>query len=275
VTQYPRTTNLGFIKKRGCLKRINKKRVSEQTFFTINKGDKVSALAGTVATGLMTQAVSRTITSTIQPGQATRAAIIERIDPVGLLAMVALMKFQLKDTKMHIGDHKVTLSHSSEYTYGLNFRGLTRTYSGDSHEDLAMIKTAIHTVACWHALNDESCEEVRQFMNHVVRGIEAIRITYREKSPTTRDALKYYISKIQKYQIQASKHPPELNEVTARLKALWTEKEIAILNTHLNKMQELQGITPISTKMLCEVEIMAYKARLDGKFTEAKRIFIS
>lgn len=217
--------------------------------------------------------VSEAITSILHSSRTARDTVKERLDPVSLLAIVALMRFQLPDTKMHIGDHCVTISHSSDYTYLINFRGLSRSCSGDSREDLALIKSAIKTVACWQELHDEENVEIREFMDHVGRGLDALIATYVERSPTTTDALEYYKLLIEIYKSQAPTDVEELNEVTLRVMELWDKRQISELNGELIAMEEKQGSTPLTTKILCKHNISLYLAKLQEKGKILKQIY--
>ncbi len=202
-----------------------------------------------------------------------RDTVKERLDPISLLAIIALMKFQLPDTKVHIGDHDVTVSHSSDYTYFLNFRSVARTYSGDSHEDLALIKSAIKTAAFWHALHSEDNVEIREFMDHVSEGLDALMTTYAAKHPMACDALEYYKLHIQIYKAQAPTDVEVPNEVTQRVKDLWDKRQIADLNSDLRAMASKQGSTPVTTKILCQDEIIVYRSRIEAKAVVVKSIY--
>lgn len=226
-----------------------------------------------IATSVSSHFLGSAIVNTAKSDGCTRDIIKSRLDPISFLAVIALMKYRLTDTKIHIGDHSVSSSHSSDYTYGWNFRSVSRLYYGDSHEDLAMIRPAIKTIACWHQLHSEDNVEIREFMDHVAEGIKALMATYKVKYPTTCDALEFYMLRIQYYKEHEPEEMEELNEITTQVKKLWTKEEIGQLNAHLRKMTEMQGTTPISTKVLCESEIAVYNARVEAKFKETRRIY--
>lgn len=229
----------------------------------------LTAIASSVSSHLLGTA----IVNTAQSDGCSRDIIKSRLDPVGFLAVIALMKYRLEDTKIHIGDHSVSSSHSSDYTYFWNFRGVSRYCSGDGHEDLALIRPAIKTIASWHALHSEENAEIREFMDHVTQGIIALMATYKTKYPTTCDALEFYSLRIEYYKSHEPEDAEALNEITTRVKNLWSKEDIGQLNTHLRKMAEMQGKTPITTKILCESEISVYNARVQAKFDESKRIY--
>ena len=233
----------------------------------------MASFFGSIATSLSSHLLGTAIVSTAQADGCSRDIIKSRLDPISFLGVIALMKYRQTDTKIHIGDHTVTSNHSSDYTYGWNFRSVSRFCYGDSHEDLALIRPAIKTIACWHALNSEDNIEIREFMDHVVEGIRALMNTYREKYPTTSDALEFYNLRIEHYKTNAPEDVEALNEVTTQVKALWNKEDIGQLSAHLRKMAEMQGTTPVTTKVLCDSEIEVYNARLQAKFREAKRIY--
>ncbi|ADI38608.1 putative uncharacterized protein [Waddlia chondrophila 2032/99] len=229
----------------------------------------ISAIASTTGSKVVTE-----VTSTLLHGpKTTRDTIKERLDPVALLAIVALMRFQQSDTKIHIGDHSITVSHSSDYTYIFNLRGIARTYTGDSHEDLALIKSAIKTVASWHDLHIEDNSEIREFMEHVSKGLNSLMATYVEKHPMASDALEFYQAHIEWYKTEAPEDVEELNEVTAKVKGLWDKRQIDELNGELRAMGAKQGKTPIATKILCRDEIYLYLSKLQVKSEILKEIY--
>lgn len=229
---------------------------------------------GNVLSGVTSQAVSSFITNDYNKESPTREIIKKRLDPLSFLAVIASLKYYPIDTKIHLSVDGVKTSHSNDYrSCGLNLRGISRSFTGDSREDLAVIRPAIKTVAAWHQLHAKESREIREFMSHVSLGISALQETYKHRSSITSDALEFYISKIKYYEEHEPVLNTELNEVTKKIKDLWDKQEIHQLNLQLNRMKQTQGTTPIQDKVLCRDEITVFNTRINAKFQAAKKIY--
>lgn len=192
----------------------------------------------------------------------------DQLDPVSILATVALMKFKEPDSKIRVtADHQVVVQQPSDYKYGLNVRGLIRFIQRASHEDLQILTPSIKKATTWYITLEEENKEIKELFQNAIAGLKALRATYKDKSGNTITAIDQWTHLIEEaYKEPFNKEQPDTLDKTARkVKNLWNNGEIGKVNIYLRQMNDKQGDILLEIEIKCQNEISQLEFLLEQK----------
>ena len=200
----------------------------------------------------------------------------DKLDPISVLALIALMRFKEQDSKIHItNDCQVVAQQPSDYHYGpLHMRGVVRRFQHASHEDLAIVRPCIEKGARWYQPQVEGNAEIRELFQFAAKGLEALKVTYKDKSGITSDALENW-QKLMREACERGLGPEvPLDSLTRRVKDLWNKTEISKVNLYLMQMYAKQKNVPIEMEIRCQDEISQLEFLLQQKSEVVRKIFM-
>ncbi len=165
--------------------------------------------------------------------------IKEKLDPVSVLAVTALMRFKENMTRIQINGYNIKAQQPSDCTYIYDLQWLVRSLRIESYQDLDVIPIAIDKAAHWFSPHLEQHEQIRQLFLYAREGLEALRNTYEKKTTVIVDAIIKWESQITECtQIRdALDEPVEIKDpVIEKVQKLWTNAELCDLNSLLYQL---------------------------------------
>ena len=219
------------------------------------------------------------------------------LDPLTCIVRLAILSFKDEGTKISINNNKITFCDPSIW------QGTLRLAFGDNREDLHNLYNPIVKATRWY-----SCENpnIKNLFELSVKGIDVLRKTY-SKNSTIYHTLKLYIDII-KYKIQTNEGSAEdlsdsysldnqedkqedkpgdkqdkkkeqqnsddmktLNKIYTKLKDLWNERELSIIN---NLLIELNNKKNDSTSEEISVIFSALEIILNIKEKKVNELVI-
>lgn len=195
------------------------------------------------------------------------------LDPITTLALTALMPFKESNSRIALKDTHIEIQQPSEYQYVINWQWLARTLQMASREDLEVIREAIIKAADW--FEPQNNEVITSLFAFAQEGLASLHQTYESKSGTTCSAIREWQGLIDqatteglKWQPQSMKEEQNVNEASLKVKSIWSESDIATLNSLLQRAKERQGRVNPNIRVLCKTEINTIETLLKGKTKE-------
>lgn len=177
-------------------------------------------------------------------------------DPISTLAAVAITQHKPLGTRLFFADHKVSIQDPAKYNFLINWLGTVRAIQGASREDLSLVPQSIEKVAYWyqpHKQDNEISIRINEFLVHVKEGMEkGLERSYALSGVTT-SALKSWeelIENVRVREVHFEKKPD--SEIDKKVRGLWIESEIALVNAYLRKMKQHKDPTMQSLEALLE-----------------------
>ena len=161
------------------------------------------------------------------------------IEPLICLTRLAILDFKEIGTKISIFDNKICYNEPNI------LQGAVRWSNGDARDDLHNIFLPITKAALWYDLESE---DIKQIFLFSIRGLEKLKLSY-SKNSTINHSIQYYIEylrkslnpkqnlKITNIQSENSETDEEHNTIFNKLKGIWNEREIKIINNLLIEME--------------------------------------
>jgi hypothetical protein len=186
------------------------------------------------------------------------------IEPLICLVRVAILEFKPVGTKISIYNNKITYNEPNI------LQGAVRWSNGDARDDLHNIFLPITKAPVWYDVNQENIKNIFKFS---VRGLEKLKLSYSRNS-TINHSIQYYIDTLK---MSLNKQPlieedeprnngrrnrnrnipsnsesgvgggveqdseDEHNTIFNKLKGIWNEREISIINNLLIEMESRRG----------------------------------
>lgn len=209
-----------------------------------------------------------------QPSLDTEKTMVADLDPISILANVALLQYQPTQTRIGFRSSKVKVQNPSEYTYlGINFQGAVRWFNGEGREDLKRISKAINFAGNWFFTETEEMKACKTLLSEAFKGLTKLQETYQEKkSGLAPDAIEKWKDQITNL-LKQELHKPELNKATQKVKNLWPTAKIEDINSFLSQMSDLQGDTSPNDEIKCLDEIKLLELLLDQKAKALNKIY--
>jgi len=194
--------------------------------------------------------------------------IKSKLDPISVLAVIALLKYKESLTLLGFKGYLVTTEPPSDYDYGVNIQGIVRRVFCEGREDLDIIPLAIKKGADWFQPEKEGNEPYKELFNAAYAGLTSLQESYEQKkSGVTVSAITEWQKMIRtKIDVEVVEHPEEdLDETTQKVKALWSLAEIREVNSLLAQMRERQGETSPNEEIKCPDQIARLEFLLQHK----------
>ena len=158
------------------------------------------------------------------------------LEPLSCVLKIGLLNHKPKGTKISV------LNNSIQYNEPSLLQGLSRSLGGDSRQDLHNICHPIIKCLEWYPLSDYPL-----FYEEAKKGLELFKDSYEENS-LINHTIDHYLGLV-----SGKDHEKiEDNAVVSGLKDMWSEKELDILKTmieHINETGDTDSIS-ILEKML-------------------------
>jgi len=160
------------------------------------------------------------------------------IEPLTCLIRLAILEFKPLYTKLSISNNRIT------YDEPTVLQGALRWSNGDRREDIHNIFNPIKKAGEWFDITNNDINTIFKFG---IKGLEKLKMSYNENS-TISHSLDYYklylsnklINKVSKNEMK--KHDTDVdigtNTIYLKLKQLWNEREINIINNILLELDE-------------------------------------
>lgn len=173
------------------------------------------------------------------------------IEPLTCLIRLSILKFKPLNTKLSIYNNKITYDEPNI------LQGAMRWSNGDNREDIHNIFNPIRKAGEWFDINNDNLRTIFKFS---IKGLEKLKLSYNENS-TIAHSIEYYIlflknkindkhdkhdkqgvnTRNNKNNIENNIENPEhieSNSIYLKLKKLWNEREINIVNNILLQLEE-------------------------------------
>ena len=175
------------------------------------------------------------------------------IEPLTCLIRLSILNFKPLNTKLSIFNNRITYDEPNI------LQGAMRWSNGDNREDIHNIFNPIRKAGEWFDLNNDNLKTIFKFS---VKGLEKLKMSYNENS-TIAHSIEYYIlflknkinEKYEKYEknekntittrnnknnINNTENIDniESNSIYLKLKKLWNEREINIVNNILLQLED-------------------------------------
>lgn len=194
--------------------------------------------------------------------------IKSKLDPISVLAVIALLKYKESLTLLGFKGYTVTTEPPSAYDYGINVQGLVRRVFCEGREDLDIIPLAITKGSDWFHPEVEGNEAYKELFNAAYAGLTSLQESYEQKkSGVTVSAITEWKKMIRdKLDAEAKDIPEiELDATTQKVIALWSLAEIREINSLLSQMRERQGETSPNEEIKCPDQIARLEFLLQQK----------
>jgi hypothetical protein len=209
------------------------------------------------------------------------AEIKERLDPISILANLALLKFKEIGSRITFSiDLKVYIQQPSEYSImgvqevlGVPFISAVRRVKGQSREDTDIIKKSIITAARWLQPHAQGNEVYKTFFQRAGEGLDSLISTYEKKTTPYSDGLKKWREIITEMTNKSPEQEAEQRPEIQKVRELWDKLDIETVNLLLQQMNNKQGDTPVSQEVKCSDEIKELEFKLDLKHARLKKIW--
>ena len=170
------------------------------------------------------------------------------LDPLTCIIRLAILSFKPQGTKISIHNNRIT------YCEPGFFQGTFRLAYGDNREDLHNIYNPIKKAALWFKNTDNN---INNLFHHAIIGIKLLRDSY-SKNSTIYHTLKLYQDLIKANLRNTSRNEHrnpineetedegnandkakkiELNKIYLKLKNLWNERELSIINNFIIELK--------------------------------------
>jgi hypothetical protein len=173
------------------------------------------------------------------------------IEPLICLVRLAILEFKPIGTKISIFNNKITYNEPNI------LQGAVRWSNGDARDDLHNIFLPINKAYIWYDVNKEDIKNIFKFS---IRGLEKLKKSY-SKNSTINHSIQYYIDTLKgslvntelhiesrtnrKNKLRDNSDEPEdaHNTIFNKLKGIWNDREISIINNLLIEMDSRRGTT--------------------------------
>lgn len=206
------------------------------------------------------------------------------IEPLTCLIRLSIINFKPLNTKLSIYNNRITYDEPNI------LQGAMRWSNGDNREDIHNIFNPIRKAGEWFDLNNDNLKTIFKFS---VKGLEKLKLSYNENS-TIAHSIEYYILFL-KNKINEKNEKNEKNTITTRnnknnmnntdntdntdniesnsiylkLKKLWNEREINIVNNILLQLEDNSNNNNITEN---EPLIIALETILEQKELHVKEL---
>lgn len=154
------------------------------------------------------------------------------IEPLTCLIRLAILEFKPLGTKISIHDNKIN------YNDPCILQGALRWSNGDNREDIHNIFYPIEKACSWFSNDDEQIKNIFQYS---IKGLEKLKKSY-TKNSTISHSISYYktymIDNFIKKQDKKEDSDNEKNTIFIKLKQLWNDREILIVNSILLELND-------------------------------------
>ena len=153
------------------------------------------------------------------------------IEPLICLVRLAIIEFKPLGTKISIFDNRITYNEPNI------LQGAVRWSNGDTRDDLHNIYLPITKASEWYSLDNEDIKNILLF---AIRGLEKLKSSYNRNS-TINHSIQYYITYLKNslkgtHVISSEESNP--NTIFNKLKGIWNDREIKIINNLLLELEE-------------------------------------
>jgi len=157
------------------------------------------------------------------------------IEPLICLIRLAILEFKPLGTKISIFNNRITYNEPNL------LQGAVRWSNGDTRDDLHNIFLPITKAGEWYSLDNE---DIKNILIFAIRGLEKLKSSYSRNS-TINHSIQYYISYLKTTHANGhttnTKEDPSVgdnNTIFNKLKGIWNDREITIINNLLIELQE-------------------------------------
>lgn len=186
------------------------------------------------------------------------------IEPLICLIRLAILDFKPVGTKISIYNNRITYNEPNI------LQGAVRWSNGDARDDLHNIYLPIRKVGTWY---DVSKPEIENIFKFAIRGLEKLKKSYSRNS-TINHSLQYYINTLKSFinktdesnTRRSKRHEemnveetPEENTIFNKLKGIWNDREISIINNLLIEMESRRNDSPEAPNNVLERGSSSYQ----------------
>lgn len=156
------------------------------------------------------------------------------IEPLICLVRLAILEFKPLGTKISIFNNRITYNEPNL------LQGAVRWSNGDTRDDLHNIFLPITKAGEWYSLENE---DIKNILIFAIRGLEKLKSSYSRNS-TINHSIQYYISYLKTTHAGGNTNAKddssgaETNTIFNKLKGIWNDREITIINNLLIELQE-------------------------------------
>ena len=153
------------------------------------------------------------------------------IEPLICLIRLSILEFKPHGTKISINNNRITYNDPNI------LQGAVRWSNGDARDDLHNIFNPIKKAAEWYDLNDENISTI---VRYSIRGLEKLKLSYNPHS-VINHSIQYYINFLEtqlKNKTKYTSEDEEENTIFNKLKDIWNDREIIIINNLLLELEE-------------------------------------
>lgn len=169
------------------------------------------------------------------------------IEPLICIVRLAILEFKPIGTKISIFNNKITYNEPNM------LQGAVRWSNGDAREDLHNIFLPITKISTWYDIHND---DIKHILLYSIRGLEKLKNSYKKNS-TISHSIQYYTEYLRKsINNQESQHKDkiktrsnvtnndandnndEYNSIFLKLKGIWNDREISIINNLLIELEE-------------------------------------
>ena len=158
------------------------------------------------------------------------------IEPLSCLIRIAILEFKPLGTKISINNNRI------QYNDPNVFQGALRWSNGDNREDIHNIFNPIMKACEWFDTEDEIIKNIFLFS---IKGLDKLKKSYNINS-TISHSITYYKNYINdKISTNKKENKKEENTIFIKLRALWNDREISIINNILLELNECNQETSL------------------------------
>ena len=175
------------------------------------------------------------------------------IEPLICLVRLAILEFKPHGTKISIFNNRISYNDPNM------LQGALRWSNGDTRDDLHNIFLPITKFNEWYDIDND---DVKNILTFSIRGLEKLKSSY-NKNSTINHSIEYYISYLYKTLqgelgdrstekiTRSSKQTriDETNTIFNKLKGIWNQREISIINNLLIELDSRRSTTTSETEI--------------------------
>mgnify|MGYP001187079080 FL=1 len=148
------------------------------------------------------------------------------LEPISTVIKIGLLQWYPEGTKLSVVNNSVCFNEPTL------FQGVTRTWGGDSRQDLHNLCYPLVKCLEWYPRDNP---RFQLFYEQSQLGLEVLRSSY-EKNSLINHTIDHYIGLLQGKQRESIEDTP----VTEKLKEFWSEQELQILETMIHLTLDTQ-----------------------------------
>lgn len=147
------------------------------------------------------------------------------LDPLTCVIRLGVLSFKPVGTKISINQNKISYNDPNI------FQGTVRWTYGDNRNDLHNLFKPLLYSTQWYDMEDPAISNIFTF---AISGLEKLKLSYTTNSIICH-SIDHYIDVIKKYKNKDDKTENE-NELYKKLKNLWSDSQISIINSLLQEV---------------------------------------